>query len=95
MHAKPDLRVLLEWMIAGSGSVITDVIRLDRSGHPIVWQALIISVVLVAIVLLVLFVESLPHAISAVTEKWAKRLREAWRYRSALIVSWGYHFWWF
>ena len=28
MHAKPDLRVFLEWMITGSGSVITDVIRL-------------------------------------------------------------------
>ena len=28
MHAKPDLRVVLKWMIAGSGSVITDVIRL-------------------------------------------------------------------
>ena len=28
MHAKPDLRVFLEWMIAGSGSVITDVMRL-------------------------------------------------------------------
>ena len=28
MHAKPDLRVLLKWMIAGSGSVITDVISL-------------------------------------------------------------------
>ena len=27
MHAKPDLRVFLKWMIAGSGSVITDVIR--------------------------------------------------------------------
>ena len=26
MHAKPDLRVFLEWMIARSGSVITDVI---------------------------------------------------------------------
>ena len=26
MHAKPDLRVVLEWMIAGSGSVITAVI---------------------------------------------------------------------
>jgi len=26
MHAKPDLRVFLEWMIAGSGSVITAVI---------------------------------------------------------------------
>ena len=31
MHAKPDLRVLLEWMIAGSGSVITDVITLGFS----------------------------------------------------------------
>ena len=29
MHAKPDLRVFLEWMIAGSGSVITDVITLE------------------------------------------------------------------
>ena len=26
LHAKPDLRVFLKWMIAGSGSVITDVI---------------------------------------------------------------------
>ena len=25
MHAKPDLRVFLKWMIADSGSVITDV----------------------------------------------------------------------
>ena len=28
MHAKPDLRVFLKWMITRSGSVITDVIRL-------------------------------------------------------------------
>ena len=28
MHAKPGLRVVLKWMIAGSGSVIADVIRL-------------------------------------------------------------------
>ena len=28
MHTKPDLRVLLKWMIYRSGSVITDVIRL-------------------------------------------------------------------
>ena len=33
MHAKPDLRVFLEWMIAGSGSVITDVIWLTRIGR--------------------------------------------------------------
>lgn len=25
MHAKPDLRVLLKWLIASSGSVIADV----------------------------------------------------------------------
>ena len=30
MHAKPDLRVFLKWMIARSGSVITDVIRALR-----------------------------------------------------------------
>ena len=29
MHAKPDLRVFLKWMIARSGSVITDVITLN------------------------------------------------------------------
>ena len=29
MHAKPDLRVFLKWVIAGSGSVITDVIPLE------------------------------------------------------------------
>ena len=28
MHTKPDLRVFLKWMIARSGSVVTDVIRL-------------------------------------------------------------------
>ena len=28
MHAKPDLRVFLKWMIAGSGSDNTDVIHL-------------------------------------------------------------------
>jgi len=31
MHAKPDLRVVLNWMIAGSGSVITAVIRLKSN----------------------------------------------------------------
>ena len=30
MHTKPDLRVFLKWMIADSGSVITDVIWLDN-----------------------------------------------------------------
>ena len=29
MHAKPDLRVFLKWLIARSGSVITDVIQLQ------------------------------------------------------------------
>ena len=28
MHAKPDLRVVLKWIVARSGSVITDVITL-------------------------------------------------------------------
>jgi len=28
MHAKPDLRVVLKWKIAGPGSVIADVIPL-------------------------------------------------------------------
>ena len=33
MHAKPDLRVFLEWMITGSDSVITAVITFHaRSG---------------------------------------------------------------
>ena len=31
MHAKPDLRVVLKWKIAGSGSVIADVIRLRQN----------------------------------------------------------------
>ena len=31
MHAKPDLRVVLKWMIASSGSVIADVITLGIS----------------------------------------------------------------
>ena len=30
MHAKPDLRVFLKWLIARSGSVIMDVIRLNQ-----------------------------------------------------------------
>ena len=29
MHAKPDLRVVLEWTITGSGSVIADVMQLN------------------------------------------------------------------
>ena len=29
MHAKPDLRVVLKWMINRSGSVITDVIQIE------------------------------------------------------------------
>ena len=33
MHAKPDLRVFLKWMIAGSGSVIADVIRLKPNSY--------------------------------------------------------------
>ena len=41
MHAKPDLRVALKWMIAGSGSVITDVITLkSHSMAKEVWQVL-------------------------------------------------------
>ena len=31
MHAKPDLRVFLKWMIARSGSVITDLMSLEES----------------------------------------------------------------
>ena len=31
MHAKPDLRVFLKWMIAHSGSVITDVMSLKHT----------------------------------------------------------------
>ena len=33
MHAKPDLRVVLEWTIAGSGSVIAAVIQLRFLRH--------------------------------------------------------------
>ena len=35
MHAKPDLRVVLEWTIAGSGSVIADVIQTDVDTHAV------------------------------------------------------------
>ena len=34
MHAKPDLRVLLKWMITGSGSVIAGVIQLGFMANP-------------------------------------------------------------
>ena len=34
MHAKPDLRVVLKWKIAGSGSVIADVIPLVVKQNP-------------------------------------------------------------
>ena len=43
LHTEPDLRVLLKWMIAGSGSVITDVIQPKRKEHPVAisskWKA--------------------------------------------------------
>ena len=65
------------------------VITPNQTGFPIMWHALAVSIGLVVIVLLVLFLETLPDAISAQTERWAKRLRDAGRYRSAIIVSWG------
>ena len=33
MHAKADLRVVLKWVIAGSGSVIAAVITLDETNY--------------------------------------------------------------
>jgi hypothetical protein len=35
MHAKPDLRVFLKWMITGSGSVIVGVGRSARSAKSV------------------------------------------------------------
>ena len=53
MHAKPDLRVFLKWMIADSGSVITDVMRLKR-----------IESLMAGPTACVLFPETLPNQIS-------------------------------
>ena len=39
MHAKPDLRVFLKWMIAGSGSVITDVMSL-----PVIRKIIVVGI---------------------------------------------------
>ena len=52
------------------------------------WHALLVSIVLVAIVLLVVFLELLPNAISTQTEAWAKGLRDAGCHRLAFFVSW-------
>ena len=38
MHAKPDLRVVLELRITGSGSVIADVMRLVLPNELVTWQ---------------------------------------------------------
>ena len=46
MHAKPDLRVSLEWMIARSGSVITAVITLRSSMAKSNKSLLVIAIVL-------------------------------------------------
>jgi hypothetical protein len=54
-----------------------------------VWHALLVSICFVAIVLLVVFLELLPNAISTQTEAWSKGLRAAGRHRSAFHVSWG------
>ena len=43
MHAKPDLRVFLKWMIAGTGSVITDVIPLIASMYRLLIAFLIFT----------------------------------------------------
>ena len=40
MHAKPDLRAFLKWMIAGSGSVITDVITSNAIGIRMCYEAI-------------------------------------------------------
>ena len=39
MHAKPDLRVVIEWTIAGSGSVIAAVIRVNQLGRRVVGES--------------------------------------------------------
>ena len=54
---------------------------------PNMWHAVAVSVGLVIIVVLVLFLEALPNAITTQTEEWAKRLRESGRCKSAIIVS--------
>ena len=56
MHAKPDLRVILEWMIAGSGSVIADVIRTLLAEIDAIWfnQLRLLLLGLHAVVLTVL-----------------------------------------
>ena len=38
MHAKPDLRVFLKWVIARSGSVITDVMSLEQYSNGLLKQ---------------------------------------------------------
>ena len=38
MHARPDLRVVLELRITGSGSVIADVMRLVLPNELVTWQ---------------------------------------------------------
>ena len=47
MHAKPDLRVVLEWKIAGSGSVITDVILLEQMNFSL--RELLLLILLVSL----------------------------------------------
>ena len=74
MHAKPDLRVVLEWTIAGSGSVITDVIPLGdlpmfKQGgmmklphdDALVWRYMDVAKLLSLLDSQSLFFPSLPH----------------------------------
>ena len=49
MHTNPDLRVFLKWMIAGSGSVITDVIRV-RKGSQMIRRQYILTAIAVLFV---------------------------------------------
>ena len=66
MHTKPDLRVVLKWMIVGSGSVITDVRRLgilamespapDKRGPPRSWSEFILAAGFATVALLVVYV---------------------------------------
>ena len=62
MHAKPDLRVFLKWMIACSGSVITDVIRLQANGPQLKYsiRSLFVLTVLIAAGLLLVRYISTP-----------------------------------
>ena len=84
MHAKPDLRVYLKWMIADSGSVITDVILLNQMKIP---KQFGIGVLLVVVSVTAGFLSGRQHGYNQGFANWKSLPIEHMSYSAERIIN--------